>query len=206
MTKEETMDAGALRRALADLLMDWRADIPTAVGYTYQDRMRWAADRLLAAAREPVAPAEAETPDERHRRWDEAHAFGFREGHRLALAQPPAPASADTPEAIEADAGQMLVRAFHLRVNRGDPGDAHEMRHLRACVEIGNSDDCEGGANCTLDRAAIRGTTPLDAVLVPLDWTKQELLGIRNREYDDERWLSLDDIAALRGQPSEPAS
>jgi hypothetical protein len=58
-----------------------------------------------------------------------------------------------TPEDIEAQCGHMLVDAARLRMKRGAPGDAHEIRHLHAAITWGNTDDCDPAA-CKLDRLA----------------------------------------------------
>jgi hypothetical protein len=47
-------------------------------------------------------------------------------------------------------AGRLLVRVVRLRARRGNPEDAHELRHLWAAVNAGTSDGCDGAA-CTLD-------------------------------------------------------
>lgn len=50
-------------------------------------------------------------------------------------------------------AGKLLVRSARLRFARLDPEDAHELRHLWACLHAGNSSSCERGAACHLDSA-----------------------------------------------------
>ena len=59
-----------------------------------------------------------------------------------------------TPEQMEAEAGRLLVRAYKARAERGDSQDAHEMRHILAAVETGNTDDCDPAA-CKLDVQAL---------------------------------------------------
>ena len=50
-------------------------------------------------------------------------------------------------------AGKLLVRSARLRAHRGGPNDAHELRHIGAAIEAGNSDPCDEGRDCHLDRA-----------------------------------------------------
>lgn len=49
-------------------------------------------------------------------------------------------------------AGKLIVRSARLRARRAGKGDAHELRHLWAAINAGNSDPCFGGAICHLDR------------------------------------------------------
>jgi len=58
--------------------------------------------------------------------------------------------SDQTPEEMEGDAGTLLSKAYLARMERGDPQDAHEMRHIHAAVKAGNTDDCDPAA-CKLD-------------------------------------------------------
>ena len=67
---------------------------------------------------------------------------------RLAQAAPPSGLDVE-PEALEAKAGKMLVEAARLRLARGGLNDAHEVRHLYAAIQYGNSDDENDG--CRLD-------------------------------------------------------
>lgn len=55
----------------------------------------------------------------------------------------------DGPEALEKEAGRLLVAAAKARLERGGPNDAHEVRHLYAAIQYGNSDDETDG--CRLD-------------------------------------------------------
>lgn len=48
-------------------------------------------------------------------------------------------------------AGRLLVRSARLRLRRMGPDDAHEVRHLHAAINAGNSDPCQGGM-CSLDQ------------------------------------------------------
>ena len=61
-----------------------------------------------------------------------------------------------TIDEMEAEAGRLLVAAGKARAERGDPDDAHEMRHLFAAVLAGNSSPCGNGADCVLDAALMR--------------------------------------------------
>jgi len=66
---------------------------------------------------------------------------------------------------IEWIAGKLLVVSAKLRKDRMAPGDAHEMRHLLAAVEGGNSDGCGPiGEDCILDREAYRRWRPPQAL------------------------------------------
>jgi len=59
---------------------------------------------------------------------------------------------------IEWLAGKLLVVAARLRADRMASGDAHEMRHLLAAVEWGNSDECGPiGEHCILDASQEEG-------------------------------------------------
>lgn len=46
-------------------------------------------------------------------------------------------------------AGKLIVRSARLRASRMNPEDAHELRHLWAAINSGNSDGCADG--CQLD-------------------------------------------------------
>lgn len=62
----------------------------------------------------------------------------------------------ETPERMEAWAGLLLVEAARKRLARSGPNDAHELRHLLAAVEAGNSDPCgPNGEACSLDRLGL---------------------------------------------------
>lgn len=61
----------------------------------------------------------------------------------------------ETPEETEALAGRLLVAAARERAARGAPADAHELRHLWAAINAGNSDVCDGGSACQLDSRAL---------------------------------------------------
>lgn len=52
-------------------------------------------------------------------------------------------------------AGKLLVRSALLRAARMLPEDAHELRHLWAALNSGNSDGCAEGSACILDRDAL---------------------------------------------------
>jgi hypothetical protein len=52
-------------------------------------------------------------------------------------------------------AGKLIVRSARVRAHRSGPGDAHELRHLWAAINAGNSDGCEDGAKCHLDRLTL---------------------------------------------------
>lgn len=157
---------------------------------------------ICTPTREPVAPTKAETPrlrkaaqtllDRFDGPWSNEPSRQEIEALRAALS---APDAAVDPARV--DEIMRLTSSDNPR-SRQHNEDTPTRRQMWRCVPISDV--------AWMREAAIRADTPaLDAVLVPLDWTKQELLGIRNREYDEERWLSLDDLAALRGQPSEPA-
>lgn len=80
----------------------------------------------------------------------------------VAVLAPPSPEPLDVerpPEELEAEAGRLLVASARARKARMGPSDAHELRHLLACLEAGNSDPCNGGTACTLD-AALANTEP----------------------------------------------
>lgn len=66
---------------------------------------------------------------------------------------PADPTAPLTPEELEYRAGKMLVESARLRSERMGPDDVHEMRHLLAAVEAGNTDGEEPGA-CPLDAVA----------------------------------------------------
>lgn len=69
----------------------------------------------------------------------------------------PAQPAPTGPVDMEAEAGRLLVASAKLRVERAGPGDAHELRHLWAAINAGNSDPCgESGESCHLDAAAIK--------------------------------------------------
>lgn len=54
-------------------------------------------------------------------------------------------------------AGKLLLWSARLRLKRGGPDDAHEVRHLYAAFLAGNSSPCSiGGADCHLDTATLR--------------------------------------------------
>lgn len=80
---------------------------------------------------------------------------------RAALASTPEPAPvAEGLDAIEAQAGRLLVEAARIRSTRLGPDDAHELRHLWAAINAGNSDPCGvNGESCHLDVDAIRRWT-----------------------------------------------
>ena len=59
-----------------------------------------------------------------------------------------------TPEAVEWLAGKLLVLSATQRVARGGPDDAHEIRHLHAALEAGNTDGDDPAA-CRLDGEAL---------------------------------------------------
>lgn len=59
-------------------------------------------------------------------------------------------------------AGKLLVRSARLRLRRLGPDDAHEVRHLHAAINAGNSDPCRDGM-CSLDKAG------MDAWLTAMD-------------------------------------
>lgn len=61
-----------------------------------------------------------------------------------------AEAAQPAPEDMEAEAGRLLVASARARLARMGPDDAHEVRHLGAAIEAGNSDDEEPFA-CRLD-------------------------------------------------------
>lgn len=56
-----------------------------------------------------------------------------------------------TPEDLEELIGELLLRSYNIRKVRSNGlVDIHEMRHLQAAVNIGNTEDCDP-ANCKLD-------------------------------------------------------
>lgn len=68
-----------------------------------------------------------------------------------------------TPEEMERLAGRLLVDAFKARRDRGGPEDLHEMRHIVACLEVGNS---EHGDTCPLDGTPITIKLPTSTLSV----------------------------------------
>lgn len=57
----------------------------------------------------------------------------------------------DTPEEMERRAGKLLLSAYQARAKRANGlDDAHEMRHIHAAIDFGNTDDCDP-KNCKLD-------------------------------------------------------
>lgn len=70
-------------------------------------------------------------------------------------------------------AGKLLVRSARARLRRSGPDDAHEIRHLYAAVNAGNSDPCKGGS-CHLDEALMR--SPLSAW--GEDWLSDPLMNV----------------------------
>jgi hypothetical protein len=98
-----------------------------------------------------------------------------------------------TPEDIEAQCGHMLVDAARLRMKRGAPGDAHEIRHLHAAITWGNTDDCDPAA-CKLDRLArAEAAVPDD----PFHYTGRDCddrtcfwCGADSDHEDDCKWLA----------------
>ena len=61
---------------------------------------------------------------------------------------------------IEREAGRLIVEAARIRAARCGPDDAHELRHLWAAINAGNSDPCgDHGERCHLDASALREWT-----------------------------------------------
>jgi hypothetical protein len=79
------------------------------------------------------------------------HAVSARSARRLSL-NPMHRRLSDTPEEMERKAGKLLFSAYNLRAKRANGlEDIHEMRHIFAALQIGNTDDCDP-RNCKLDR------------------------------------------------------
>ena len=72
---------------------------------------------------------------------------------RLAALRSTPAAPTHTPKVMEAEAGRLLVESARIRAARLGPDDAHELRHLWAAINAGNSDPC--GETCHLDADAI---------------------------------------------------
>lgn len=51
-------------------------------------------------------------------------------------------------------AGRLLLSSYKARMRRAAPCDAHELRHIQAAIEAGNSDPCDDGRRCSLDNPA----------------------------------------------------
>ncbi len=68
----------------------------------------------------------------------------------------------------------------------------------RDVVRLSSPEDKAMALVAVLAIEAQARTEALDVEVLALlaDWQKQEVLGIRNHEYDEERWLSLDDLVA----------
>lgn len=78
-------------------------------------------------------------------------------------------------DAIEQEAGHLLVGAARIRAARLGPDDAHELRHLWAAINAGNSDPCGvNGEPCHLDVAAIRAWTAQYPAVVTARETEPE--------------------------------
>jgi ferredoxin len=122
------------------------ADAPAP--QSLRDALEQARDRLEGIF-EAVKPLDDLTSDDLHSIAQDAW-FGMEEA-RAALDAP-----ALTVEAMEAEAGRLLVQSARVRASRLEPDDAHELRHLWAAINAGNSDPCgENGATCHLDVEAI---------------------------------------------------
>jgi hypothetical protein len=99
-----------------------------------------------------------------------------------------------TPEDIEAQCGHMLVDAARLRMKRGAPGDAHEIRHLHAAITWGNTDDCDPAA-CKLDRLASAERIAVD----------RDVLSARLTDLENALAASADRLArAEAAVPDDP--
>jgi hypothetical protein len=138
-------------------------DVPGPGWTTGSEREAWT--NLRAALAAPAAPLDEPwwRPAENEelmtcRRCDEAIPNGTPATYVLVHAvkcATPAPL-----DAIEQEAGRLLVEAARIRAARLGPDDAHELRHLWAAINAGNSDPCgANGESCHLDVAAIRTWT-----------------------------------------------